>query len=63
MAHGMFETIESERRMSGTKVPRSSKAAKGNKHVLSDALDAAALMARIIINVVFWQALPREIRK
>ena len=62
MAHGMFEKSKcnnaSAKKARGfPKVPRSV------FHVLFDIADAAALMMRIIINVLFWRSLHREISK
>jgi hypothetical protein len=34
--------------------------ASGGSNIVADVLNAASLLARIVINVVFWRFLPKE---
>ena len=59
MAPGMFET-GTNGKPNRSKVRCPVTVASGGTDILAGVLNAASLLARIMINVVFWRFLPKE---
>ena len=59
MAPGMFETSINGK-PTRSQVRRRMNVVEGGSDIVADVLNAASLLARIIINVVFWRFLPKE---
>jgi hypothetical protein len=59
MARSMFET-GTNGKLTRSKVRRPLSDASGGSDIVADVLNAASLLARIIINVVFWRFLAKE---